>query len=97
MIITNEEWVRSHGVRGGGDRPMTDRIQCDPADEGEILDELTYQVSRLGLDYADTFRATPVEAGLEAHHAKRSCCAAWDVRYTCRSGRIYYIGCNYDH
>lgn len=75
----------------------TPLIQAAPDDLFEVMDELTYQINRLGLEYADTFRVTPVEDGIEAHISKQSCCGAWEATHTCKSGRTYFIGCNHGH
>lgn len=73
------------------------KIDCYDEDRDEIIDAISYEVDRLGLDYADTFRATPERKGIEEHVAKQSCCGNWEGKHTCRSGRTYFIGCNYGH
>ena len=66
-------------------------------DRDEILGEIEYQVARMGLECADTYRWTQVEEGIEIHVQKASCCGSWESKYQCLSGTEYFIGCNYGH
>lgn len=66
----------------------------------EVWEEIDYKAAKLGLEYADNFRAYVVgdEAGkqrfIEAH--KRGCCGSWEGGTTI-GGIKYVIGCNYGH
>ena len=63
----------------------------------ELLEELDRQVNYLQLEYVDTYRATPETNGIEEHVRKQSCCGVFEHKYTCASGRTYFLGCNYGH
>ena len=75
----------------------SDLWETHPDDDTELFDVLGYEIARNGLDYDDTYRATPEELGIEHHLKKQSCCGIYETKHTCKSGRTYYLGCNYGH
>lgn len=72
-------------------------FDCLAQDRDELLEELDYEVGRNGLEYADTYRATPIDQGYAEHAQKVGCCGVYETHHKCRSGNMYYLGCNYGH
>lgn len=47
---------------------------------------------------ADNFRiARLIDEDAFYAQAAKGCCGAWDSQVVCRSGNVYWVGCNYGH
>ena len=69
-----------------------------PQDKEEVLVALSIMMA--DLQYADNARVTFTYGGThnwKKHVAKQSCCGQVDSVVRCRSGRQYFIGCNFGH
>ena len=65
-------------------------------DKDEVACEFAINVSHL--EYADNFRVFPLNKTKEYYNIKnKGCCGFFDIQVKCKSGNIYWIGCNYGH
>lgn len=50
------------------------------------------------LDRVDNLRVYPLNQKSDFYaQAERGCCGSWNSQVKCRSGRFYWVGCNYGH
>lgn len=68
----------------------------NPKDRMEIAIAFSIEVSHL--EYADNFRIFPMSMTKEYWAAEqRGCCGSWNSQVKTKSGRLYWLGCNYGH
>jgi hypothetical protein len=49
-------------------------------------------------EYSDRYRIYPVSKTKEYwEFANKGCCGSDNCQYKCKSGRLYWYGCNYGH
>lgn len=70
------------------------RVQSQDLDEVKV----SFALMIVGLEYADNFRIYPLWMKNDYLDQKdRGCCGSVDSQVKCKSGNIYWIGCNYGH
>lgn len=87
-----DKYARDFYAGGGGG--AFGRVH--PEDLEQVKVAFAIQVSHLA--GADNFRIYPLR-DRDAFYAQaaRGCCGEWNSQIKCRSGRIYWVGCNYGH
>lgn len=66
----------------------------------EDLDEVVVQFAVMvsGLEYSDNYRIFPLHMEKDFFEvSERGCCGSVDSQVKCRSGNIYWVGCNFGH
>lgn len=65
-------------------------------DKDEVMQAFVVEITHRPC--ANNFRVYPLSRAVEYYrHANRGCCGSFNSQVKCKSGRIYWIGCNYGH
>lgn len=84
-------------------KDFLDRYGCDHLfdcvhrrDRAEVICAFAIEITHS--PRADNFRVYPLNRTREYYkQANKGCCGRFDSQVKCKSGRIYWIGCNYGH
>jgi hypothetical protein len=60
--------------------------------------KITFALAIVGLINTDNFRIYPLKEESQFYaQAEKGCCGSFNSQVKCKSGNIYWIGCNYGH